>query len=292
MRSADAALPRRPAGFELKDGDRVVFVGDALIERDASHGYLETVLTARYPDRQISFRNLGWSGDTVYGHARAGFGTPADGFKQLESHILSLKPTVIFAGYGMTDSFDGEAGLSRFMEGLNRLLDVFARTGARVVLISPIPHEPRTWVASPPRSRTGITRSCRSTGRRSGRRPRAEVISTSTSPDCSGPAPITDNGIHLNELGYWELSRAIAAALGVREPADDWRLEIRRDGTASASPPIDAARSGSRPGPSVSRPPRRPCPPRRCPGERPSRRESHPTVGRSAWRGWHRAATR
>ena len=92
-------------------------MGDALIERDASHGYLETVLTARYPERQISFRNLGWSGDTVYGHARAGFGTPADGFKQLEGHILSLKPTVILAGYGMTDSFDGEAGLPRFVGG-------------------------------------------------------------------------------------------------------------------------------------------------------------------------------
>ena len=124
MRSADAATPPPDPGFELKDGDRVVFVGDALIERDASHGYLETLLTARYPERQISFRNLGWSGDTVYGHARAGFGTPADGFKQLEGHILSMKPTVIFVGYGMTDSFDGEAGLSRFVEGLDRLLDV------------------------------------------------------------------------------------------------------------------------------------------------------------------------
>src|SRR4051794_15614 len=58
VRPADAAAP--PAGFELKDGDRVVFVCDALIERDATHGYLETVLTARYPRRNVFFRNLGW----------------------------------------------------------------------------------------------------------------------------------------------------------------------------------------------------------------------------------------
>ena len=228
-----------PPGFELKDGDRVIFVGDALIERDASHGYLETVLTARYPERQIYFRNLGWSGDTVYGHARAGFGTPADGFKQLEGHILLLKPTVIIAGYGMTDSFDGEAGLPRFIEGLDRLLGVFARTRARVVLLSPIPHEhsdlgrESTEIADRhnkvlPLYRDAIRKAAEGRGHL--------YIDLS---GLHGPAPITDNGIHLNELGYWELSRAIAAALKVREPVDDWRLEIRRDGTVSSSPPID-----------------------------------------------------
>lgn len=240
VRSADAATPSAgPAGFELKDGDRVVFVGDALIERDASHGFLETVLTGRYPDRQISFRNLGWSGDTVYGHARGGFGTPADGFKHLESHILALKPTVIFVGYGMTDSFDGEAGLTRFAEGLNRLLDVFARTEARVVLISPIPHErsdlgpESSEIAARhnkvlPLYRGAIEKAAEGRGHR--------YIDLS---GLRGPAHVTDNGIHLNALGYWELARVIAAALGSREPVDDWRLEVRRDGTVSASQPID-----------------------------------------------------
>jgi len=238
--SADAAAPPAgPTGFMLEDGDRVVFVGDALIERDASHGYLETALTARYPERQISFRNLGWSGDTMFGHARGGFGTPADGFKHLESHILALRPTVSFVGYGMTDSFDGEAGLSRFAEGLNRLLDVFARAGSRVVLISPIPHErsdlgrESSEVAARhnlvlPLYRGAIQKAAEGRGH--------GFIDLS---QLRGPAPITDNGIHLNQLGYWEFARVIAAAPGAREPWDDWRLEVRPDGTASATPPID-----------------------------------------------------
>ena len=237
VRSSGAAAP--PTGFELKDGDRVVFVGDALIERDASHGYLETVLTSRYPERQVSFRNLGWSGDTVYGHARGGFGTPADGFKHLEGHILALRPTVIFVGYGMTDSFEGEAGLPRFAEGLDRLLDVFARTGARVVLVSPIPHElsdlghASSEIAARhnrvlPLYRAAIQKAAEGRGH--------HYIDLSR---LHGPAPITDNGIHLNRLGYWELSTKIAAALGRREPVDDWRLNIRGDEIESASPPID-----------------------------------------------------
>src|SRR6185312_6387245 len=65
--------------FELVDGDRVVLIGGTLIERDQSFGYLEARLTRRYPDRSITFRNLGWSGDTVEGISRAGFGPPSDG---------------------------------------------------------------------------------------------------------------------------------------------------------------------------------------------------------------------
>ena len=33
-----------PPKFELKDGDRIVLVGDTLIERDQRYGYLETLL--------------------------------------------------------------------------------------------------------------------------------------------------------------------------------------------------------------------------------------------------------
>src|SRR5579883_597065 len=78
--------------FQLKDGDRVVLVGNTLIEREQRYGYWETLLTSRYPDRTITFRNLGWSGDTVFGEAQARFGSVADGFRHLKNHVLALKP--------------------------------------------------------------------------------------------------------------------------------------------------------------------------------------------------------
>src|SRR6266851_5371299 len=80
--------------FDLRNGDRVVLVGSTLIEREQRYGYWEAMLTSRHPDRDITFRNLGWSGDTVFGHARAGFGSVADGFRHLKDHVLALKPTV------------------------------------------------------------------------------------------------------------------------------------------------------------------------------------------------------
>lgn len=139
------ALAMTPAGraaeFAFKDGDRVVLIGGTFIERDQSYGYLETMLTLRHPDKTITFRNLGWSGDTVWGDARAGFETAKEGFQRLKEHVHALKPTVIFVGYGMVESFEGKAGLAKFEEGLKALLDMLAETEARIVLISPIPHQ-------------------------------------------------------------------------------------------------------------------------------------------------------
>lgn len=54
--------------FALREGDRVVLIGSTLIEREQRYGYWETALTERYPG--VTFRNLGWSGDTVFGTAQ------------------------------------------------------------------------------------------------------------------------------------------------------------------------------------------------------------------------------
>ena len=62
----------------------------------------------------MQFRNLGWSGDTVWGEARSGFGTVADGFEQLKKHVQSIRPTVILLNYGANEAFAGPAASMRF----------------------------------------------------------------------------------------------------------------------------------------------------------------------------------
>src|SRR5262249_32919598 len=127
--------------FTLTSGDRVVFLGNTLIEREQRDGYWETALTRRFPKAAVTFRNLGWSGDTVWGDARAGFGTRADGFKHLKEHVLALKPSVLIVAYGGNEAFDGPAALPRFVEGLNALLDALSPTKAPLVLLSPLRQE-------------------------------------------------------------------------------------------------------------------------------------------------------
>ena len=124
--------------FELHDGDRVVFLGNTLIEREQKYGYWELMLTMAWPERNVTFRNLGWSGDTVWGESRAGFGTQADGFKALVNQVNAAKPTVIFVGYGNVEAFDGEAGLPKFIDGYNKLLDELEKAKARIAVLGPI----------------------------------------------------------------------------------------------------------------------------------------------------------
>jgi hypothetical protein len=142
---ASSALAVEPAAvaanqtpkFELKDGDRVVFLGNTLIEREQKYGYWELMLTMAWPERNVTFRNLGWSGDTVWGESRAGFGSHADGFKKLVEEVNAAKPTVIFVGYGNVEAFDGEKGLPKFIEGFGKLLDELEKTKARIVVLGP-----------------------------------------------------------------------------------------------------------------------------------------------------------
>lgn len=196
----------------LKNGDRVVLVGDTLIERDQRHGYLETMLTLANPDRDASFRNLGWSADTTRGFSRAGFDPPEAGFQVLKEQVLAAKPSVLVVGYGMAESFDGEAGLSRFVEGYNALLDAVAPTGARLILLSPLPHETLPPPLPDPISHNrDLKLYSQAIGAIAQERGAAfvnlfqefESLRNHRSPNA---APDTDNGVHLTDLGYWRLA--------------------------------------------------------------------------------------
>src|SRR5690349_9642521 len=45
---------RAAPGFELRDGDRVLFIGDTFFEREVDYGHIETRLTAAFPDRNVT----------------------------------------------------------------------------------------------------------------------------------------------------------------------------------------------------------------------------------------------
>jgi hypothetical protein len=225
--TADAEKKAEP--FTLKDGDRVVLLGNTLIEREQRYGYWELALTARFPDKNIQFRNLGWSGDTVWGQARAGFGDQAAGFKHLKEHVASLKPTVIIVGYGNNEAFDGEDGLPHCLDGLNKLLDALAENKSRIVLLSPLPQEDMGRPLPDPTEQNKNIRLYRdATKKVADKRGYAFVDLETLLPFRVGPnasqLPLTDNGIHLKPFGYWWSSFALARALGI--PFTPWRIDV------------------------------------------------------------------
>ena len=111
----DASAQGR-AALELRPRDRVVLVGNTLAERMQLFNHFETLLATRFPDLQLTVRNLGWSGDTVALQPRPlNFGTTP-------THLYRQKADVILAFFGLNESFDGQAGLAQFEQDLTAYL--------------------------------------------------------------------------------------------------------------------------------------------------------------------------
>ena len=232
-----AAAAATPEPFALREGDRVAFLGDGLIEGEQHHGWIELMLTTRAADRNITFRNLGWNGDTPAGDSRFGLSLlqaghePADeGWRQLLRQLEETRPTVLVVGYGMASSFDGEAGLARFRADYARLLDEAARLapGVRLVLLSPLPHEAlgAPWPDAAPRNAAlaryaaAVAELAQARGAR--HVPLFELLSARR------PAPrLTANGIHPTGDGYRELAVVLEEAL--LGGAGEWRANPRSE---------------------------------------------------------------
>lgn len=132
------------AEIDLVDGERVAFLGGTLWERERLYGEVETALTAHFAGRDITFRNLGWDGDTVYGHARAGgrrgavFGDVDEGFGNLKQHVNRVDPTVVFLAYGNVEAHDGDEAVGEFEKGLNHLIETLSAPKRRFILFTPL----------------------------------------------------------------------------------------------------------------------------------------------------------
>lgn len=120
--------------FALPENPNIAFIGNTFVERDQQQGYFETRLIEAFADKNIIFRNLGWSGDTVRGEARAGFGQPVDGFNLLAKHVAELKPNVIFLNYGLNESYAGADRLDAFNVDLKKMLDMLSKESPHIVM--------------------------------------------------------------------------------------------------------------------------------------------------------------
>src|SRR5690349_10486018 len=128
------ALPAAP--FELQSGDRVLFIGDTFFEREVDFGHIETRLTAAFPNLNVTYRNLAWSGDTPTGRSRASFDwnkSEGEWLKRVKEEVSLVKPTVAVLSYGMTAVLDiseantaaeRQAKAAQFRIGLENLMDV------------------------------------------------------------------------------------------------------------------------------------------------------------------------
>ena len=217
--------------IELRDGDRVVFLGNSLIERAQRFGFIETALTSRFPDSRIEFRNIGWSGDTVFGDSRAPgrtgavFGTAAQGFENLVQQVRDTAPTLIVVGYGFNESFAGKEGIEDFRVGLRRLLTALTGITPRVLVLSTTPQFETSGDAESALIRNRQLSTYSNSLALEAVDLQASFVDIFTALDESNSKLATKFGIHLTELGYQQIATTIESALA--PGAKSWNLVIQ-----------------------------------------------------------------
>ncbi|MDN4502599.1 GDSL-type esterase/lipase family protein [Alteromonadaceae bacterium BrNp21-10] len=148
--------------LELAKGDTVVLVGNGLAERMLHHGYFETELQLRNPDKALTIRTLAKPGYTAgfrphpsrnsqWAFPGAEKFNPEFDHHSGEGHypssdewLKSVKADVILAFFGFNESFNGEQGIDNFRNELRAFIDhtlsnkYNGEQAPKLALVSPI----------------------------------------------------------------------------------------------------------------------------------------------------------
>ena len=212
-------------GFEFREGDRVAFLGDAFMEREQYSGWIEMAATTHFADRTVTFRNLGWSGDTPAGASRCGLSLlqaglePADeGWRQLQKQPATYRPSVVVTGYGMAASLPGGETTGDFGREFERLLDQAKKPEGggevRILVLGAPPRflRPGETDATPEvQAQRKHLAEINATMRAAAEKRGLSFVSLDALADLKG---LSDNGIHLDEDGYKAVAREIERQLG------------------------------------------------------------------------------
>ena len=206
--------------LELTAGDRVVLIGNMLLERSQYFGYLEAMLQMKGQGKRITVRHLGWPADTVDLQPR-----PSN-FADLMQHMKHEKADVILAAFGFNESFAGPAGADAFKNKLRGFMDELrssafnGETAPKVILLSPIANERVEGVDAAALNNSNLevyTEIMR------GVAADLEIgfidVFHSTGEEMASPGnDLTFNGVHLNDEGYQLFSRLVYRGLFQQEP--------------------------------------------------------------------------
>lgn len=137
-------LPPSTLPLQFVNNERVALVGNSTAERMNLFGHFEAMLHARFPDKEIVFRNFARPADEVANRQR-----PND-YAKLDDPLAAFGPDTFLCFFGYNESFAGPAGVEKFKADYEHFLDEYAAKyprdegGAkpRFVLVSPIAFEP------------------------------------------------------------------------------------------------------------------------------------------------------
>lgn len=131
--------------FLLKDGQRVVFLGDSNTFAGKFIAYLDAYLCTRFPDKRFELINLGLPSETASGLSEPDHPYPRPNVHDRIDRALELsKPDVVIICYGMNDGIYypfNEERFRKYQEGITKLIEKVAKAGAKAILMTPAPFD-------------------------------------------------------------------------------------------------------------------------------------------------------
>ncbi|RLS51767.1 MAG: hypothetical protein DWH91_18285 [Planctomycetota bacterium] len=219
------------SGFEWRDGDKVALIGGTMIEREQNYGFWELALTRNIPARNVTFRNLGWSGDTVWAESRgifepAGRGTSLHdnkGYGRLIELVKEQKPTVLIFGYGAVEAFGGQPGLEPFVKQYEKMITdcrAGSAEGVRVILLGPMELVAMQPPLPPPQAYNTMVTAYQDAIRALAQSQGATYVPLSfpQARQAEELSQLTDNGQHLKGEGYARTAAQLVERLTPAQP--------------------------------------------------------------------------
>lgn len=211
----------------LKRNDRVAIIGNTFADQLRNHGYLETLLVK---DLGVTVKHLAWGGDSVTQRDR-----PTN-FPDEKGRLLEHKTDVIIACFGMGESFEGKEGVELFKTDLAKLLKSYqgqrynGESAVKIVLVSPIAYEDHGYTTPNLVSRNEDLALYSEAMKEVAGKLEVGFI------DLYQPTKklyarlketkLTNNGIHLNSVGYWALSGEVYEQLtGARNASSSLMID-------------------------------------------------------------------
>ena len=212
------------AELTLRKGDHICLIGNALGEGLQHQNEWETLLHQRFPELQLTVRNLCFPGDEPFVRIRS------ENFGEPDEHLKRSQASVVLFFFGFNESFAGDVGLDAFQADIQKLVEEtkakhYSGNGAsRIVLVSPIAFED-TLDPNLPR---GVEHNERLASYTAALTKAAKATDVGFV-DLYGPTKklfetsdvrMTLNGSHLNQKGYAALGKILNDGLfGESEPA-------------------------------------------------------------------------
>ncbi|MFT5882892.1 MAG: glucose/arabinose dehydrogenase/mono/diheme cytochrome c family protein [Crocinitomicaceae bacterium] len=240
------------APLKIAKDAHITIIGNGLASRMPKFGDFETELQVRYPDANLTIRNMGDEANTPAFRPQPGRGydgqyafpgasnlvredlkakTGAKGFFETpDQWLTTLKTDVVIACFGFTSSFDGPGELDRFKQELDAFLKhtqaqkYNGKSAPQVALVSPTAFENLTKIQDTP---DGIVENKNLALYTKAMQQVAaannvlfvDAFTASKSWITANSSPITQDGAQLNAKGYQLFAPFLADSIFGKAPA-------------------------------------------------------------------------